>query len=38
MLTGPSNMARAGVLATGRLPDLHTMAAGQQTRVIPRRR
>ena len=38
MLTGPSNMARAGVLATGWLPDLHTMAAGQQTRVIPRRR
>ena len=38
MVTGPSNMAREGVLATGWLPDLHTMAAGQQTRVIPRRR
>ena len=38
MVTGPSNMARAGVLATDWLPDLHTMAAGQQTRVMPRRR
>ena len=38
MLTGPSNMARFGVLAGSRLADLHTMAAGQQTRVIPRRR
>ena len=37
MLTGPSNMARFGVLAGSWLPDLHTMAAGQQTRVIPRR-
>ena len=36
MVTGPSNMAREGVLATGWLPDLHTMAAGQQTRVLPR--
>ena len=37
MLTGPSNMARFGVLAGSWLADLHTMAAGQQTRVIPRR-
>lgn len=37
MMTGPSNMARFGMLAGSWLPDLHAMAAGQQTRVIPRR-
>ena len=37
-MTGPSNMATFGVLTADLLPDLHTMAAGQQTRVIPRRR
>ena len=36
ILTGPSNMAIFGTLATLQLPDLHSMAAGQQTRVIPR--
>ena len=38
LMTGPSNMATFGVLAADLLPDLHTMAAGQQTRTIPRRR
>ena len=38
LMTGPSNMATFGTLAAGLLPDLHTMAAGQQTRTIPRRR
>lgn len=36
LLTGPSNMATFGTLATNQLPDLHSMAAGQQTRTIPR--
>ncbi len=36
LLTGPSNMATFGVLVSGLLPDLHSLAAGQQTRVIPR--
>ena len=38
LMTGPSNMATFGTLAAALLPDLHTMAAGQQTRTIPRRR
>ena len=38
MLTGPSNMAVFGTLATDRLPDLHLMGPGQQTRALPRRR
>ena len=38
LMTGPSNMATFGVLAAGLLPDLHTMAAGQQTRTMPRLR
>lgn len=36
LLTGPSNMATFGTLATTQLPDLHSMAAGQQTRTIPK--
>ena len=32
-MTGPSNMAIFGVLATGLIPDLHTMGPGQQTRT-----
>ena len=36
LLTGPSNMATFGTLAANQLPDLHSMAAGQQTRTIPK--
>ena len=36
LLTGPSNMATFGTLAASQLPDLHSMAAGQQTRTIPK--
>ena len=36
LLSGPSNMAIFGVLATSLLPDLHLMGPGQQTRVMPR--
>jgi len=36
MISAPSNMAILGTLAARVLPDLHTMAAGQQTRVLPR--
>ena len=36
LLTGPSNMATFGTLATTQLPDLHSMAAGQQTRTLPK--
>ncbi len=35
-MTGPSNMAIFGVMATGLIPDLHAMGPGQQTRVMPR--
>lgn len=35
MMTGPSNMAIFGVLATKHLPDLHLMGPGQQTRAMP---
>ncbi len=34
LLTGPSNMAMFGVLSTSQIPDLHSMASGQQTRAI----
>ena len=37
-MTGPSNMAIFGALATRLLPDLHLMGPGQQTRAIPKRR
>ncbi len=36
LLTGPSNMATFGVLVSGLLPDLHSMAGGQQTRTVPK--
>ncbi|MDE0667685.1 MAG: DEAD/DEAH box helicase family protein [bacterium] len=36
LMAGPSNMALFGVLAGNRLPDLHLMGPGQQTRAIPR--
>ena len=38
MISGPSNMAVFGTVATVHLPDLHLMGPGQQTRAIPRRR
>lgn len=38
MISSASNMALYGALATDRLPDLHLMGPGQQTRAIPRRR
>ena len=37
-LSGPSNMAVLGALATMVLPDLHLMGPGQSTRVIPRQK
>ena len=37
-MAGPSNMALFGVLAGARLPDLHLMGPGQQTRAISSRR
>ena len=36
MIAGPSNMAIFGALAAARLPDLHLMGPGQQTRALPR--
>ena len=38
MMAGPSSMAVFGVLAAERLPDLHLMGPGQQTRALARRR
>ena len=35
-MAGPSNMAIFGVLATQKLPDLHLIGPGQQTRASPR--
>ncbi len=37
LMAGPSNMAIFGALATLKLPDLHLMGPGQQTRALPRR-
>ncbi len=38
LMTGPSNMAIFGTVATRKLPDFHVMGPGQQTRSVPRRR
>lgn len=36
-ITSPSNMAVFAVMATTTIPDLHLLAAGQATRIMPQR-
>lgn len=36
LIASPNNMALPGAVATATLPDLHAIAAGQATRVLPR--
>ena len=38
LISTPNNMAIPGVIATNILSDLHAIAAGQATRIMPRRR